>query len=236
MQIKPFITSSHILSLRIDIELCDSYVPSLLSNQPAFLGQKTRERQKVSRNVGGLSATAHGVTFQKRIVFGISTARSPVYLQNCRTYRPAPVRSRLVIKTPRIQHHEVLRPSRSCSFTSDARLKRAWVWLGVYVNNKRFIFEPSRFMELGACMGLQIYFRRFLLPHLSFSRFIITLIRLLISPIVFTKVSNIFHLIDHLFKDDLYLSCILVHFSSTVTEGNHKTPCQIDRQSDLVSN
>ena len=98
------------------------------------------------------------------------------------------------------------------------------MWLGVYVNNKRFIFEPSRFMELGARMGLQIYFRRFILPSLSFSRFIITLIRLLISPIVFTKVSNIFHLIDHLFKDDLYLSCILVHFSSTVAEASHKNP------------
>ena len=110
MQIKPFITASHILSLRIDIELCDSCVPSLLSNQPAFLGQKTRERQRVSRNVGDLSATAHGVTFQKRIIFGISTATNQVYLQNCRcTYRPAPARSRLVIKTPLIQHHEVLR-------------------------------------------------------------------------------------------------------------------------------
>lgn len=94
MQIKLFISASHIPSLRCDIVLCDRYVPSLLSRQPSFLGKKTRERQKISRSVGDLSTTAHGFAIQTRTVFGISTASTHVCLPNCRfpcscAYSPA---------------------------------------------------------------------------------------------------------------------------------------------------
>lgn len=114
MQIKLFISAPPILCLMCDVMLCVRYVASLLSKKPSFLGQKTRERQKMSRNVGGLSNTAHGVTFQQRTIFAISTARTHLYTQNGRcpcpcAYPLAPVKSRLVIKTPLIQHLRILR-------------------------------------------------------------------------------------------------------------------------------
>jgi len=79
-------------------------------------------------------------------------------------------------------------------------------------------------MQIDAGMALRILFSACLFQPLSFSSLLITLVRLLISPIIFTKLFNLFHPIGHLFNDDLCLSRILVHFLSNETEGNHKTP------------
>ena len=93
------------------------------------------------------------------------------------------------------------------------------------MNSKQFSFKPSRFMQIGTCMGLHIVFSACPFSSSFRSSLLIKLVRLLISPIIFTKSFNIFHLIGHLFNDDLYLSLILVHFLSKEGEGNHKKPC-----------
>jgi hypothetical protein len=147
MHNKLFISASHILCVRCDIVLCDRYALSLLSKQPSILGKKARERQRVPQNVE-LSATTHGVIFRKRTIFGINTARTLVYFQNCRcrcpcAYSSALVTSKLVIKSPRIQYVGVLKICviiKVLQLYFRCTLKRAWMWLGVCVNIKRFIF------------------------------------------------------------------------------------------------